>query len=173
MKKIILIAIIVSIVLLAALLIIGIFIKLREQRLSAERIKHLPQFSFSTLNKTSFYSSDIKEGPLLIIYFHPECEHCQYEISELFRSKIFDLGITVMLISGAVQDSVISFLNRFPDHENDKLITLIDTASIFEDIFGKAVIPSGYLYNKELSLIDAFYGEYRIETILDRFSDSE
>jgi hypothetical protein len=173
MKRILVIIIIIVFALTAAYLISGISEKIQGQNQLAERIKKLPEFSLPALNRACFSSSEIKEGPLLIIWFHPDCEHCQYEISELFSSQIFDTGTTVMLVSDAARDSVISFLNKFTLPDTDKLITLIDTAFVFTDIFGRAVIPSGYLYDKELKLIDIFPGEYKIEAILNRFSQNE
>jgi thiol-disulfide isomerase/thioredoxin len=173
MKKILVIIIIIVFALAFIILISGISKKLKEKDQWAENIKKLPEFSLSTTGNISFSTSGIKSGPLLIVYFHPECEHCQYEISELFNSKILESGITVMLVSPAERDSVINFLNIFPAAESKRLITLIDTGFVFTDIFRKAVIPSSYLYNRDLNLIAAFYGEYKIETILNRFNESE
>jgi hypothetical protein len=43
---------------------------------------------------------------------------------------------------------------------------MTDTAYALADIFSRNVIPSNYIYNKELKLVKALYGEYKIETIL-------
>jgi len=173
MKKSVLITIMMIFISLAAFLIIRIIDSQEEQKLYESRIKQLPQFSFTTLSGTSFSSSEVKNGPLLIVYFHPGCGHCEYEVSELCKSSLFEYGISVLLVSGAARDSVRNFLGRVSCPENDRLKTLIDTAALFSTVFGKAIIPSGYLYDRNLSLIDSFYGEYRIETILNRFRESE
>jgi thiol-disulfide isomerase/thioredoxin len=173
MKKIVLYIVILLFVVAATFLILGAVNKLHNQRLIAEKIEKLPAFSFLSLNKSSFSSSEIREGPVLIVHFHPDCEHCQYEISEIFKSDIKESGTKVILITSANPDSVTQFLNKFPNSEYQELITLIDTAYVFGDIFGRYVIPSNYLYDKELNLIDVLYGEFKIETILKRLSVSE
>lgn len=173
MKKVVLGIIIFVFTVAVAFLIFNTISKLQNQKYFADKIRKLPDFSFLSLDSTSFSSSEIKEGPVLIVHFHPDCEHCQNEISELLKSNILESGIKVILVTNAIQDSVIQFLNKLPTRGKGRLITLIDTAYLFGNVFGKDMIPSNYLYNKELSLIDALYGEYKIETIINRFSLSE
>jgi hypothetical protein len=173
MKKVILSILIFVLTAAIAFLIFNTISKIHNQKYFADKIKKLPDFSFLSLDNTSFSSSEIKEGPALIVHFHPECEHCKNEISELLKSNIWQSGTTVILVSNAIQDSVIQFLNKFSARGKEGLITLIDTGYVFGDIFGKDIIPSNFLYDRELNLIDVLYGEYKIETILKRLSISE
>jgi thiol-disulfide isomerase/thioredoxin len=147
--------------------------RLKKENVAAERIKHLPEFSLTDINSNSFTTAEIKEGPLLIVYFHPECEHCQYEISELFRSSLLESDIKLMLVSNAPRDSIGCFLENYSLKKTTGIWTLVDTAFVFNDIFGMQVVPSVFLYNRNLDLINAFYGECKIETILNRFKSSE
>ena len=169
MKKVILGTILVLFISGALFLVFGSMNRLHDQSLLTEKINHLPQFSFLSLTNDSFSSSEITEGPLLIVNFHPECEHCQYEISALLKSNITESGIKVILVSSAVPDTLKKFLTDCQTKEPKRFITLIDTAMIFGDIFGRNIIPTNYLYDKELNLIEVLYGEYTTETILKRF----
>jgi hypothetical protein len=173
MKKVVLGVIIFVFTVALAFLIFNVISKLHNQKYFVDKIKELPDFSFLSLDNTSFSSSEIKEGPVMIVHFHPECKHCQYEISELLKSDILESGTKVILITSAIQDSVIQFRNRFTTMGTERLIILLDTAYIFGNIFGKDIIPSNYLYDRELNLIDALYGEYKIETIINRLNGSE
>ena len=154
-------------------LVFGITRKTKEKALMEEQISKLPSFSFVMLDNTVYNSDNIKEGPVLIVRFHPECEHCQYEISELLKSKIPDSGIKVLLISDAERNIVISFLNQFNISEKQKIIPLLDTAFVFGEIFGKDIVPSTYIYNKDLELVEVLPGEYKIETILSYLEEGE
>jgi len=169
MKKVILGTILVLFISGALFLVFGSMNRLHDQSLLTEKINHLPQFSFLSLTNDSFSSSEITEGPLLIVNFHPECEHCKYEISALVKSNITESGIKVILVSSAVPDTLKKFLTGCQIEETKGFITLIDTAMIFGDIFGRNIIPTNYLYDKELNLIEVLYGEYTTETILKRF----
>jgi len=173
MKRIILILIIITVSLLALILVGGIAGKLKEEKITSERIKHLPIFSMTDADNNPYSTVDIKEGPLLLVYYHPECEHCRNELTELFNSSLFESDIRLMLVSNAPRDTVISFLGGFKQYDNERCISLIDTAYLFEDLFGTPVIPSAFLYNVNLDLIESYSGEYKIETILNSFGQSE
>jgi thiol-disulfide isomerase/thioredoxin len=166
MKKIILFSIILIFILITSFLISVMVKKLQTEKVIAEKITRLPDFSFLTLNNEVSNSKDIREGPVLVVHFHPECEYCQYEISEILKSKIPTEFKNVILISSAHPDSIKNFLSRFNYSEFSSVIPLIDTAYSFEDIFGRGVIPSSYIYDRNLNLLKVLHGEVKTETVL-------
>jgi hypothetical protein len=147
-------------------LISGIVNKVHEHDRSTKKISKFPSFTFTTLDNKPFNSSDIKSGPILLIRFHPECEHCQYEISELFKSIIPTTGIKIIMISSAPVDTVTKFLNNYKYKNYSSVIPLLDLSYTFEEIFGRSSIPSNYIYNEELKLVKILEGEVKIETLL-------
>ena len=173
MRKIILGVVIVVFALSATFLIFGIINKIQKHKQITEKIQRLPSFSFMTLTNESFNSSEIKKGPVLVIRFHPECEHCQYEISEILKSNIPSSDIRVVMVSSAHPDSIGKFFSQFDLSDYPSIIPLVDTSYIFGDIFGSDIIPSNYIYNKELNLVKALYGEVKTETILKYLTGSE
>jgi hypothetical protein len=173
MRKIFLAGVIVIIVLFSLFFVSGIINKIQQRKQIIEKIARLPSFSFITLSNETFNSSEIQEGPLLIVRFHPECEHCKYEISEILKSNIPGSGIMVIMVSDAHPDSVKSFLNQFNISGFPSIIPLADTSYIFEDIFGSDIVPSNYIYNKELDLVKVLQGEVKAETILKYLQTSE
>lgn len=173
MRKIILGVIIVVFVLVALFLISGIVNKIQKQKQISEKIARLPSFSFMTLTNEAFNSSEIRKGPVLVIRFHPECEHCQYEISELLKSKIPSSGILVLMVSSANPDSIRKLFSQFNLSDYPTIIPLVDTSYIFGDIFGSDIVPSNYIYDKELDLVKVFFGEVKTETIYKYLPGSE
>jgi thiol-disulfide isomerase/thioredoxin len=173
MRRIILVVVILLFAVSATILVSGIIKKTQKQNRITEKISRLPSFSFVTLNGKSFSSSDVKRGPLLLIRFHPECEHCQYEISELLKSDIPSTGASIILVSSADPDSIKQFLNQFNYSDYPSVIALADTSYSFGDIFGSEIIPSNYIYNEELELVKVLHGEVKTETILKYLRESE
>lgn len=173
MRRIILIVVIFLFALTTIFLVSGIVRKIQKQNQLAERLSKLPSFSFATLSAGSFNSSEIRRGPVLLIRFHPECEHCQYEISGILKSNIPSSGTTVILVSNADPDSIRKFLNMFNYSDYPSVIPLADTSYIFGDIFGSDIVPSNYIYNKELELVKILHGEVKTETILKYLSEIE
>ena len=173
MKKVILSIVVLFIIVFVSSLVIGISKKLQNQKLVEEKIAKLPAFSFLTLDKRIYNSIDTKNGPVLIVHFHPECEHCQYEISELLKSKIPILFSTVFLVSSAHPDSIKSFLSNFNLKNYSSVIPLLDTSYKFEEIFGSGIIPSTYIYSGNLNLVKVLHGEVKTETIIKYLQECE
>ena len=173
MRRIILVLVILLFAVSATFLVSGIFQKIQKQNRITEKISRLPSFSFVTLNDNLFNSSDIKGGPVLLVRFHPECEHCQYEISELLKSDIPASGTSIILVSGADPDAIKEFLNRFNYSDYPSVIALADTSYSFGDIFGSEIVPSNYIYDKELELVKVLFGEVKTETILKYLREIE
>jgi thiol-disulfide isomerase/thioredoxin len=166
MRRIILSILLVVVTLCAGLLISGVVKKIQKHKRLVEKITRLPSFSFMTLTNKTFNSSEIKEGPVLVIRFHPECEHCQYEISEILKSTIPSSGTLIVMVSSANPDSIRKYFNQFDLSDYPSIITLVDTSYVFGDFFGNDIIPSNYIYNKELNLVKILHGEVKIETII-------
>jgi thiol-disulfide isomerase/thioredoxin len=173
MKKIILGVLVFLIMLTLIFLVKGIVVKLNKKKQIAEQILRLPSFSFSTLSKKSFSSSEIKEGPVLIVRYHPECDHCKYEILELLESNIPDIVPKIYLVSSADPDSIKGFIKQFHLSDYPAITPLVDTAYLFGDIFGSEMVPSNYIYDEDLNLIKVFLGEVKTETILKYVRGSE
>lgn len=173
MKKAILGTVILITVVCALFLVYGIVRKLINQKLISEKISSLPSFCFMTLSAGSFNSADIGTGPVLVVHYHPECEHCQYEIPEILKSNIPSSFKFVLLVSSAHPDSVRRFLALLKHSDSPSVIPLADTSFIFENIFGSGIIPSSYIYNRKLKLIKVISGEVKPGTILKYLHESE
>jgi thiol-disulfide isomerase/thioredoxin len=166
MKKTLILSIVIIVIGLTAFLFTGIATKTHLNKIAKERITVLPVFSMKTLNDTIFRSDLIKSGPVIILHFHPECEHCKYEISTLFKCKAELSGTQVILISNAEKEVISNFLK-----ENNLLnypgsVALLDETYSFKSYFGTGIVPATFIYDKKLKLVKFFQGEVRPETIL-------
>jgi thiol-disulfide isomerase/thioredoxin len=173
MRKLIPAVILVVFSISLMLLISGVCRKILKEKRVNEKISVLPSFSFKTLANNDFNSSEIKEGPVLIVRFHPECEHCRYEISRIFNSDIPALVSKALLISSDHPDSILKFLEQFKFSDFPAIIALADTSDSFSEIFGKDIVPSNYIYDKKLKLVKVLAGEVKTETIIKYIQLSE
>jgi hypothetical protein len=166
MKKLILTILVVAFISSFIFFIQGITEAFQNNKETAVKTASLPAFEFMTLENDIFNSSEIKTGPVLIIRFHPDCDHCRYELAGLAGSNIALHIPYLLLISGDNADSTRTFLKQFGEFsETGSVVVLTDTTGIFTDIFGKSSYPSNYLYNKDLKLVKAIYGEVNPESI--------
>ena len=133
-----------------------------------KKIQNLPEFSFIEVNGKQFTSSKIQKGlPLVITFFHPECEHCQYEIKEIVHNNKAFQNVNFVMISGASALKTKEFSEDYHLEKMPKLILLRDADFQFEEIFGKASYPTTLIYNKNHKLVKKIIGEVKVEKIIE------
>jgi len=140
----------------------------KNRRITEQKAQTLPNIQFTSfegaLVNLQSYNRTI---PLVIVYFHPECEHCQYEAEEIGQNAGAFKNCQLVLVTA--DDSLLrvkQFCNNYHLWEVDNLEVLLDTKNIFKKNFGKAVIPSVFIYNKERKLKKRFLGETKPEAII-------
>ncbi|MBA7586881.1 hypothetical protein ES708_28888 [subsurface metagenome] len=106
----------------------SITIKIRQKKIVESKIQTLPQFNFQDIFSSTFNSSNINNNnPCLIIYFHPECEYCHYEVEQISLNIDRFCHFQIIMISPASRESVKDFANKYHLLEFDNISVLIDT----------------------------------------------
>jgi len=144
----------------------------KHKKVTEQKIQALPHACFESLaGKTICIDEFNSEKPLVLVYFHPECEHCQYEAQEIGQNAAtFSNCQLVMITHDDSLQRVKSFCETNHLWEVDNIEVLIDTANQFKTVFGKAVIPSVYIYGTDRKLKKQYLGETRIDLILAEIS---
>jgi hypothetical protein len=154
-------------------LIAGILVRMVRAEEAAEQIRRLPDLAISDINDNIFRTDQIKAGPLLITFFHPECDHCRYEIASLKNSGLLDSSLTVILVSYAAKSEIRSFMLQEGIVDTANLHVLHDPDFSISDLFGAAILPSNYIYNDSLSLVRVYKGSTRPEAIRKYLNGNE
>ena len=147
-------------------LISGIFIKKAKAEQAAERIKRLPDLVLNDIRGDTFRTDQIHSGPLLITFFHPDCDHCKYEISSFIGGGLLDYHLTVLLFSSADEDAIELFMQQLNISDSQSMHVFKDTNFELSELFGATIMPSNFLYNDSLQLVKVFKGSTRLEAIL-------
>jgi thiol-disulfide isomerase/thioredoxin len=155
------------------LLISGIMIKKVKAEKAAEKIRTLPVLVMKDIWGNSFSTDQITSGPLLITFFHPECDHCKYEISSLGKAELIDSQLTILLVSFAEVDDIQSFVQEVGNIEALNMHILYDPDFRMSDLYSADVLPSNFIYNKELELIKVFRGATRPEAIMKYLNEND
>lgn len=173
MKKYLLAIYVSAFTAVLVILVAAISSVLKANADEAEEHRTLPVFTLMTTDHKSFRSSEISSGPVLVVHFNPECEHCRYEIKSMTHSNLPSLGCCILLVTEAPSDSVTRFVNADSLYMYPSFKVLLDTAGVFGDLFGSTFIPSNYIYDKELRLVKSLEGEYKTETLIRYMSGNE
>lgn len=139
-----------------------------EKKEAEARIQSIPQAEFFSLGgeKVSLRDFD-PQNPLVVVYFHPECDYCKYEAKEIGQNAnaFYNCQLVWITADDSLQ-RIEQFCNEYNLWEIDNLEVLQDKEKRFKKIFGKAVIPSLYIYDENQKLTKRFLGETKPEAII-------
>ena len=131
------------------------------------KIQILPKFNLQDIFSNTINSSNINDNnSCLIIYFHPECDHCHYEAEQISLNIDMFCNFQIIMISTDSRESVKDFANNYHLLEFDNISILIDTLNVFHNTFGPNPFPTTFIYNKERKLVKQFKGEVSTEALL-------
>ena len=173
MRKTIKYLLLVFLLLVGGFLIYQVVIGYVAKKEAETRIQTLPNVEFVSLtgDLVDLHSFD-KTKPLVIIYFHPECEHCQYEAKEIGQNaKAFEHCQLVMITRDDSIQRVNDFISKYNLFEVDNIEILLDNKNQFKKTFGKALIPSVYIYDKSQKLKKQYLGETKQEAIISEIEN--
>jgi thiol-disulfide isomerase/thioredoxin len=165
-KKIkIFISIVLILILVSCLYIVK---EINEKNKVEAIISKIPSFSFLTLDNHSFSDKNIenRKSRIILNYFNPNCEHCQYMASEFLKDsqKIKDLQI--LMITSADSASVAKFNSDYKLSLLPNIIILRDTNYQFQKTFGTGVVPSFFIYQQN-KLVKKVIGETIIDNLIN------
>ncbi len=110
----------------------------------------IPTFSLQKTDSTWFFNSDLQEKKaVLILYFSPDCGHCQLEIENLIAnmSKLQNLQI-VMVTSRPFQDMQ-NFATRYKIYKFPTITIGRDPGYHITRFYKVEFTPFSALYNKK------------------------
>ena len=139
-----------------------------EKKEAEAKIQSIPQAAFVSLTGENVSLRDFDpKKPLIIVYFHPECDYCKYEAQGIVQnSAAFNNCQLVMITADDSLKRIEQFCNEYNLWEIDNFEVLLDKEKRFKKIFGKAVIPSLYIYDENQKLAKRFLGETKSEAII-------
>lgn len=154
---------------LVALLLMSVIRTYISQKEALVRVQSLPDAVFPSLYGGAVrLTSFDHQKPVVIKYFHPECAYCRFEAREM-AARASDFSDTQILM--ITPDDSIKRVERFIAEHNlleiDNIEFLTDRDNHFRSIFGKAVLPSVYIYGPDQKLAGHFQGETMPEAILE------
>jgi Thioredoxin. len=167
MKKIAFTIIGIVVIALAVYLCSRIYNKIQQKRSVEKNTATLPAFNFCTLNNTVFTNNNLPDstGKMILNFFSPTCEHCQYMATQYVQHKQQLNGIIILMVTVADSITTKNFYADYKLNQSPNIIVLRDKKFQFPKTFGTGVVPSFFIY-KNQKLIKKIIGEAKVENLL-------
>ena len=140
----------------------------RAKKETRNLIQIIQHCCFESLGGREVYIDEFNpKQPTVIIYFHPECEHCQYEASEIGNSSEQFEQANMILITA--DDSIVrieDFAMKYHLKKVDNLTILLDRKQNFASHFGTTIVPSIFIYGTNRKLIKMWKGEIQMKIVI-------
>jgi thiol-disulfide isomerase/thioredoxin len=130
--------------------------------------KTLPAFNLLLVDSTTtFNTKDIPSGkPTVLLYFSPDCEHCQHETEEILKNMDSLRNVHFIFITALPFDKMKNFYFYYK-LGNYKNITLgKDQDYFFSRHFGSQYVPYLAIYNRNKKLVKVFDGGTKVSNLI-------
>ncbi len=120
----------------------------------------MPAFQMKLSNGKIFSSSELPKKPLIIIYFAPDCEHCQVLMKQLFNKISNFKNTEIVMVTFESLQSVAGFEKQFQTSKYPNIRVGMEVpVFFFRKYYQLEHTPFTALFDKNKKLITS-YKEY-------------
>ena len=132
-------------------------------------IQQLPSFSIVMApDSTVFTSGQLKKGiPVVLMFFNPDCDHCQQQVKELLAHKNELTALQFVMVSALPYRLITTFYNDYQVASMPNVKMGLDENFVLGSKYQPARYPSLYIYDAKGSLAKVFAGNAGAAAILD------
>ena len=122
-----------------------------------QKTSYMPPFTIQTPDSLWFSKLDLKEKkPTLILYFSPDCGHCQMETEDLL-SKMTELKkLQIVMITSKPFDEMVNFYNYYKIYRFSGIKIGTDYAKLVTRFYDVQSTPFSALYDKKGRLMKVY-----------------
>lgn len=135
----------------------------------ANSIQHLPKFSVVKAPDSSRYDELMlpKGKPFVLVFFSPDCEHCQKQVKEFmaYRQELKD--VSMLLLSPLSYRIIHNFYEEYGLAAIPNIKVASDAVYRLGKQYQLKTFPSIFVYDASGNLAKAFIGNVSIPTLLE------
>ena len=132
-------------------------------------IQHIPVFKIFTAPDSAAFTNDQlkKNKPFVLMFFSPDCDHCQKETKELLAYKEELKNLQIVMVSPAALTEINSFYTEYAIASMTNIIMGKDQNYALGLKYQLRTYPSIFVYDSTGLLAKAFVGNASVPAILD------
>ena len=134
------------------------------------RFPTVPPFEILQVDSATMFSkSDLKKNQqVMLMYFSPDCEHCQHQTEDILHDIHSFKKIQIVMATYQPFESMKSFYEKY-DLARYNVHVGRDTKFILPPFYRIQSLPFIALYDKKGNLITTFEGNQKVNKILKAF----
>jgi len=129
----------------------------------------LPNFKITKTDGNIFTNQEVETGkPLLIVYFSPECDHCQVFMKSFFKRVAEFKETQVIFITYLPVDRLVKFETEFPVNKYKNIVVGTEGMSfVVRDFYAIKEMPFAILYDKQGKMVGKYEREIPLNIIIN------
>jgi len=162
-----------SMVLLALFLAFGAKAQNDSLAPAYKRFPTIPPFDLLQKDSTHLTKDKLqKKRNTLIMYFSPDCSHCQHQTEEILSAMASDTLKDVQIIMATYLpfEDMIAFYKKYQIAQYPNIKMGRDEKYFLPPFYRMANLPYLALYNKKGELITTFEGSQKVITLVQAFN---
>lgn len=132
----------------------------------------LPPFRMMQVNGKVFKAEQLPVGkPIIIIYFSPECDHCEVLMKELIRQKVNLKSASIAMITHLPVNAVSKFVQQYSLNKYPNIYIGTESTTYFvRDYYKLTQMPFMALYTKSGDLVKMYRKEGELPDLIKRLN---
>ena len=129
----------------------------------------LPNFKITKTDGNIFTNQEVETGkPLLIVYFSPECDHCQVFMKSFFKRVDEFKETKVFFITYLPLDRLVKYESEFPVNKYKNIVAGTEGMSfVVRNFYEIKEMPFAILYDKKGKMIGKYEREIPLNVIIN------
>ena len=135
------------------------------EQTAVSAVNEQPSIPLTLLDNTQVNVKDLK-GKNALIFFQPDCDHCQREAQEFERNLEAFTGTSLYFITSGPMEEIKAFADAYKLSGRPNVHFAFTAALNVLNNYGPISAPSVYVYSEDHKLVKGFNGETPIERII-------
>lgn len=137
---------------------------------SAAFSQSLPPFKMYRSDKTVFSAAELpKTKPIVLIYFDPDCEHCQKLMKELFLKIDAFKKAEIIMVTFKPVEEVAEFEKKNNTQKYHNIIVGTEGLGFYlRNYYGLMTMPFTALYDKKGNLNYSYRKDTQVDDLINR-----
>ncbi len=130
----------------------------------------LPPFKMYRSDKTIFNAAELtKTKPAILIYFDPDCEHCQKLMKELFQKIDAFKSAEIIMVTFKPIEEVAAFEKQNNTQKHSNIVVGTEGRGFYlRNYYGLVKMPFTALYDKKGNLKYSYRQETFVDDLINR-----